>query len=100
MRLMSSLISDCRAFFLASAAGTAIQPSAISLQFAANSVMPIVILIVLGYALKRTGLLTKEFLDVGNKIFDVFINLFLPFNFIHVIVHIESHLVGHVAHFP
>ncbi len=36
--------------------------------FAANSVMPIVILIVLGYILKRVGLLTKEFLDVGNKL--------------------------------
>lgn len=36
--------------------------------FAANSVLPIVILIVLGYILKRAGLLTKGFLDVGNKL--------------------------------
>jgi len=36
--------------------------------FAANSVLPIVLLIVLGYVLKRTGLLTKEFLNVGNKL--------------------------------
>ncbi|MBR5090401.1 MAG: AEC family transporter [Ruminiclostridium sp.] len=36
--------------------------------FAAESVLPIVILIVLGYILKHTGLLTKEFLDVGNKL--------------------------------
>ncbi len=36
--------------------------------FAANAVLPIVILIVLGYMLKRIGLLTKEFLDVGNKL--------------------------------
>ena len=35
--------------------------------FAANAVLPIVILIVLGYILKKIGLLTKEFLDVGNK---------------------------------
>ncbi|MCM1165255.1 MAG: AEC family transporter [Lachnospiraceae bacterium] len=36
--------------------------------FAANAVLPIVLLIVLGYVLKRTGLLTKPFLDVGNKL--------------------------------
>lgn len=36
--------------------------------FAANSVLPIVILIALGYVLKRAGLLTKGFLDVGNKL--------------------------------
>ena len=36
--------------------------------FAANAVLPIIILIVLGYLLKRIGLLTKEFLDVGNKL--------------------------------
>lgn len=36
--------------------------------FAANSVLPIVLLIVLGYVLKRVGLLTKEFLDVGNRL--------------------------------
>lgn len=36
--------------------------------FAANSVLPIVILIALGYVLKRAGLLTKVFLDVGNKL--------------------------------
>ena len=36
--------------------------------FAANAVLPIVILIVLGYLLKKIGLLTKEFLDAGNKL--------------------------------
>ena len=36
--------------------------------FAANAVLPIVILIVLGYLLKKAGMLTKEFLDVGNKL--------------------------------
>ncbi len=36
--------------------------------FAANSVLPIIILIALGYFLKRIKLLTKEFLDVGNKL--------------------------------
>ena len=36
--------------------------------FAANSVLPIVFLIVIGYVLKRIGLLTKEFLNVGNKL--------------------------------
>ena len=36
--------------------------------FAANAVLPIIILIVLGYALKKIGLLTKEFLDTGNKL--------------------------------
>ena len=36
--------------------------------FAANAVLPIVLLIVLGFLLKKIGLLTKEFLDVGNKL--------------------------------
>ena len=36
--------------------------------FAANAVLPIVTLIVLGYLLKKIGLLTKGFLDVGNKL--------------------------------
>lgn len=36
--------------------------------FAANAVLPIVLLIVLGYVLKRIGLLTAPFLDVGNKL--------------------------------
>ena len=34
--------------------------------FAANAVLPIVLLIALGYILKRTGLLSREFLNVGN----------------------------------
>lgn len=46
--------------------------------FAANSVLPIVLLIALGYVLKRIGLLTKEFLDVGNKLtFRVFLPVML-----------------------
>lgn len=36
--------------------------------FAANAVLPIVITILLGYFLKRRGLFTREFLDVGNKL--------------------------------
>ena len=36
--------------------------------FAANAVLPIVITISFGYFLKRRGLFTKEFLDVGNKL--------------------------------
>ena len=36
--------------------------------FAANAVLPIIILIVLGYLLKKIRMLTKEFLDVGNKL--------------------------------
>ncbi len=39
-----------------------------ALVFSANAVLPIVLLIVLGYVLKRIGLLTKPFLDVGNKL--------------------------------
>ncbi len=37
-------------------------------MFAANAVLPIVITISFGYFLKRVGLFTKEFLDVGNKL--------------------------------
>ncbi len=35
--------------------------------FALNAVMPIILLIALGYFLKKQGLFTKEFLKVGNK---------------------------------
>ena len=42
---------------------------------AVNAVAPIVLLIALGYLLKRTGLLNKPFLEVGNKL--VF-RIFLP----------------------
>lgn len=37
-------------------------------MFAAEAVLPIVLLIVLGYVLKRRGMLNKPFLDVGNKL--------------------------------
>lgn len=39
-----------------------------ALVFSANAVLPIVLLIVLGYVLKRIGMLSKEFLNVGNKL--------------------------------
>ena len=35
---------------------------------AVNAVMPIILLILLGYLLKRAGFLTKEFLKIGNKL--------------------------------
>lgn len=49
--------------------------------FAANAVLPIVLMIALGYFLKRIGLLRQEFLDVGNKLtFRVLIPSLLYFN--------------------
>ncbi len=39
-----------------------------ALLFSANAVLPIVIVIALGYVLKRIGMLTPPFLDVGNKL--------------------------------
>jgi len=36
--------------------------------FAANAVLPIIILIALGYFIKRIGLLEKSFFDAGNKL--------------------------------
>ena len=39
-----------------------------ALVFAANAVLPIVLMIVLGYVLKRIGLLSAPFLEVGNKL--------------------------------
>lgn len=36
--------------------------------FAANAVFPIVLLIALGYLLKRVGMLQKPFLDIGNRL--------------------------------
>ncbi|MGN0317097.1 MAG: AEC family transporter [Lachnospira sp.] len=35
--------------------------------FAVNSVLPVILLVALGYFLKKTNLFTKEFLRVGNK---------------------------------
>ena len=59
--------------------------------FAANAVLPIVLLIAAGYLLKRVGLLTKEFLNVGNKLtFRVFLPVMLFCN----VYKIES--LGHV----
>lgn len=52
-----------------------------ALLFSANAVLPIVIVIALGYVLKRVGMLTKPFLDVGNKLtFRVLIPAMLFFN--------------------
>lgn len=49
--------------------------------FAANAVLPIILLIVLGYLLKKTGMLSKEFLDVGNKLtFRVLLPALLYYN--------------------
>ena len=49
--------------------------------FAANAVLPIVLTIVFGYLLKRIKLLTKEFLDVGNKLtFKVLLPAMLFYN--------------------
>ena len=39
-----------------------------SLLFSANAVLPIVLVIALGYVLKRIGMFNQQFLDVGNKL--------------------------------
>ena len=50
-------------------------------SFAAGAVLPIVLMIAFGYALKRIGLLSKDFLDVGNKLtFRVFLPAMLFYN--------------------
>lgn len=49
--------------------------------FAANAVLPIILMIVLGYILKKIGMLDKGFLNVGNKLtFRVLIPALLYFN--------------------
>lgn len=49
--------------------------------FAANAVLPIVLMIALGYFFKRIGLLNQGFLDVGNKLtFRVLIPALLYYN--------------------
>ena len=48
---------------------------------AVNAVVPIVALIALGYILKRVGFLTKNFLEIGNKlVFDVALPCMLCIN--------------------
>lgn len=52
-----------------------------ALIFSANAIFPIILMIVLGYLLKRAGMLTKSFLDVGNKFtFRVLIPALLYYN--------------------
>ncbi len=52
-----------------------------TLLLALDAILPIVLLILLGYFLKRIRLLTKEFLSVGNKVcFRVFLPAFLFYN--------------------
>lgn len=52
-----------------------------SLVFAFNAVMPIILLIVLGYILTKAGFLTKEFLKIGNKfVFNVALPVLLFIN--------------------
>ncbi len=49
--------------------------------FAVNSVMPIVLLIALGYLLKKIGLIDKNFLATGNKLcFKVLLPIMLFYN--------------------
>lgn len=49
--------------------------------FAADAVLPIVLMIALGYFLKRVGLLGREFLDTGNRLtFRVLIPALLYYN--------------------
>lgn len=49
--------------------------------FAADAVLPIVLMIALGYVLKRIGMLSKEFLDIGNRLtFRVLLPVMLFYN--------------------
>ena len=54
---------------------------------AANAVLPIVLLIFIGYWLKQIGFLSEDFLDTGNKL--VF-RLFLPISLFVSVYTIES----------
>lgn len=48
---------------------------------AANAILPIIILIVLGYFLKRVGFLSKDFIKLGNKlVFRIFLPVMLFVN--------------------
>ncbi len=38
------------------------------LIFTVNAIMPLILLILLGYLLKRVGMLSKDFLKIGNKV--------------------------------
>lgn len=55
--------------------------------FTANAVLPIIILIAIGYILKRLKLLTEEFLSVGNKVVYRFL---LPILLFYNIYNIEN----------
>lgn len=52
-----------------------------TLIFSANAVLPIILLVLLGWVLKKIGLFTKEFLRVGNKLtFKVLLPVLLFYN--------------------
>ena len=72
--------------------------------FALNSVMPIILLVALGYVLKRVGLFTKEFLGIANKtVFRVllpvllFMNLAKMDNFSQLSFPLFLYVVGAIA---
>ena len=72
--------------------------------FALNSVMPIILLVALGYILKRIGLFTKEFLGIANKtVFRVllpvllFMNLARMDNFSQLSFPLFLYVVGAIA---
>ena len=39
-----------------------------SLVFAANAVLPIIIMVALGWFLKKAGIVGKDFVKVGNRL--------------------------------
>lgn len=60
------------------------------LETAVNAVVPVVLLVLLGYCLKRSGFLTKEFIRVGSK---VSFNVAMPVMLFVNVYNIESFAV-------
>ena len=67
-----------------------------SLVFAVNAVLPIIIMVALGYFLKKSGMLGKDFSKTGNRlVFKVFLPVML-FTNVYKIENIKNVDFGHV----
>ena len=67
-----------------------------SLVFAANAVLPIIIMVALGWFLKKAGMVGKDFVKVGNRlVFKIFLPVML-FTNVYKIENLKSVDLSHV----
>ena len=68
-----------------------------SLVFAANAVLPIIIMVALGWFLKKAGIVGKDFVKVGNRlVFKIFLPVMLFTNVYKIenLLHIFAYFIA------